>query len=225
MIWRRRDRRRGHRHAATTSRRPRASAGLERRAASLADRAGRFGRRRPACSPPTRPPAASRWSTSRTAGCCTSSRPARSRPAWPSRATAAAGWSPTGMATTWRFSTSRTTSSRSSARIEVGPEPRGVAMTADGSTAYVAVGVSNEVVRVDLEVQKVTGRLAGRPRAPRRRPLARRVAAARRQRAVAGRLARRRPELEGRARPSRSTATTCGRSRSAPTARRATSPT
>jgi YVTN family beta-propeller protein len=45
-------------------------------------------------------------------------------------------------------------------RIEVGPEPRGVAITADGSTAYVAVGVSNEVVRVDLAAQKVTGRLA-----------------------------------------------------------------
>ena len=45
-------------------------------------------------------------------------------------------------------------------RVEVGPEPRGVAMTADGSTAFVAVGVSNEVVRVDLNARKVTGRLA-----------------------------------------------------------------
>ena len=44
-------------------------------------------------------------------------------------------------------------------RIEVGPEPRGVAMTADGLTAFVAVGVSNEVVRIDLNAQKVTGRL------------------------------------------------------------------
>ncbi len=42
-------------------------------------------------------------------------------------------------------------------RIEVGPEPRGVAMTADGSTAYVAVGVSNDLVRVDLNSQKITG--------------------------------------------------------------------
>ena len=44
-------------------------------------------------------------------------------------------------------------------RVEVGPEPRGVAITADGSTAYVAVGVSNEVARVDLNARKVTGRL------------------------------------------------------------------
>ena len=44
-------------------------------------------------------------------------------------------------------------------RIEVGPEPRGVAITADGSTAYVAVGVTNEVARVDLNARKVTGRL------------------------------------------------------------------
>jgi YVTN family beta-propeller protein len=46
------------------------------------------------------------------------------------------------------------------ARIEVGPEPRGVALSADGRTAYVAVGVANEVVRVDVDSRKVTGRLA-----------------------------------------------------------------
>jgi len=46
------------------------------------------------------------------------------------------------------------------ARIGVGPEPRGVALSADGNTAYVAVGVANEVVRVDLNSLKVTGRLA-----------------------------------------------------------------
>ncbi len=45
-------------------------------------------------------------------------------------------------------------------RIAVGPEPRGVALSADGNTAYVAVGVANEVVRVDLNSRKVTGRLA-----------------------------------------------------------------
>jgi YVTN family beta-propeller protein len=45
-------------------------------------------------------------------------------------------------------------------RVEVGPEPRGVVIAPDGVTAYVAVGVSNEVVRVDLDDQKVTGRLA-----------------------------------------------------------------
>jgi YVTN family beta-propeller protein len=45
-------------------------------------------------------------------------------------------------------------------RVEVGPEPRGVAISADGKTAYVAVGVANEVVRVDLAGRKVAGRLA-----------------------------------------------------------------
>ena len=44
-------------------------------------------------------------------------------------------------------------------RVEVGPEPRGVALSADGSTAYVAIGVTNEVARVDLNARKVTGRL------------------------------------------------------------------
>ena len=44
-------------------------------------------------------------------------------------------------------------------KVEVGPEPRGVVLSADGSTAYVAVGASNEVVRVDCEVRKVTGRV------------------------------------------------------------------
>jgi YVTN family beta-propeller protein len=44
-------------------------------------------------------------------------------------------------------------------RIDVGPEPRGVALSADGATAFVAVGVSNEVVRVDVNRRKVTGRL------------------------------------------------------------------
>jgi YVTN family beta-propeller protein len=45
------------------------------------------------------------------------------------------------------------------ARIPVGPEPRGVALSADAAVAYVAVGVSNEVARVDLNARKVTGRL------------------------------------------------------------------
>jgi YVTN family beta-propeller protein len=44
-------------------------------------------------------------------------------------------------------------------RVKVGPEPRGVALAPDGKTAYVAVGVSNEVARVDLESLAVTGRL------------------------------------------------------------------
>lgn len=44
-------------------------------------------------------------------------------------------------------------------RIVVGPEPRGVSVAGDGVTAYVAVGASNEVVRIDLVARKVTGRL------------------------------------------------------------------
>lgn len=44
-------------------------------------------------------------------------------------------------------------------RVNVGPEPRGVVVSPDGSAAYVAVGASNEVVRVDLEKLEVTGRL------------------------------------------------------------------
>lgn len=44
-------------------------------------------------------------------------------------------------------------------RVDVGPEPRGVALSPDGKTAYVAVGVANEVVRVDVEAKAVTGRL------------------------------------------------------------------
>ena len=93
-------------------------------------------------------------------GCSTRSRPATSRRVWPCRAMAVAAWSPTGTATTWPCSTSKTTRLAVAARIEVGPEPRGVAIAADGSTAFVAVGVSNEVVRVDLNARKVTGRLA-----------------------------------------------------------------
>lgn len=44
-------------------------------------------------------------------------------------------------------------------RLEVGPEPRGVAIGGDGKTAYVAVGVTNEVVRLDLDALTITGRL------------------------------------------------------------------
>ena len=110
-------------------------------------------------------------------------------------------------------------------RVEVGPEPRGVAISADGPTAYVAVGVSNEVVRVDLDARQVTGRLTvGRePRGLALTPDG--VAAARRQRPVAEPLGdrdRRRGRSSGRC---RSRATTSGRSPSAPTAGRATSPT
>ena len=44
-------------------------------------------------------------------------------------------------------------------RVEVGPEPRGVVISDDGATAYVTIGVSNEVVRVDLNKRTVAGRL------------------------------------------------------------------
>ncbi len=44
-------------------------------------------------------------------------------------------------------------------RLPVGAEPRGVVMTLDGKTAYVTLGVANEVVRVDLDSRKITGRL------------------------------------------------------------------
>src|SRR5271157_4996932 len=43
-------------------------------------------------------------------------------------------------------------------RVEVGPEPRGVVLSHDGATAYVAVGVAGEVVRVDLSSRRVTAR-------------------------------------------------------------------
>lgn len=45
-------------------------------------------------------------------------------------------------------------------RVEVGPEPRGVVIGPDGKTAYVALGVADEVARVDLDALKVTGRLS-----------------------------------------------------------------
>jgi YVTN family beta-propeller protein len=44
-------------------------------------------------------------------------------------------------------------------RVEVGPEPRGVALARDGKTAFVAVGVTNEVVRIDTDARRITGRL------------------------------------------------------------------
>jgi YVTN family beta-propeller protein len=45
-------------------------------------------------------------------------------------------------------------------RIDVGPEPRGVVIARDGKTAFAAVGVTDEVARVDLDKLTVTGRLA-----------------------------------------------------------------
>ena len=163
---------------------------IGRRAASFADRAGPLGRRHAAADrqPDRRHGLAGRY---RSPGACsTSSRPVRSRRAWPSRTTAVAAWSPTGTATTWPCSRSRTTRSRWPAASRSAPSRGASRLTADGSTAYVAVGVSNEVVRVDLNGRQGHRPAAGRPRAARDRPLARRVAAPGRQRPVAGRLAR-----------------------------------
>ncbi len=74
----------------------------EGRAASLADRTGPVGRRLAAADrqPDRRHGLAGRHERRR--GCSTSSRRERSRPESPCRATAAAGWSPTGTAMTWR---------------------------------------------------------------------------------------------------------------------------
>lgn len=44
-------------------------------------------------------------------------------------------------------------------RVEVGPEPRGVVLSADGRWAFVAVGVANEVVKVDVTGRTIAGRL------------------------------------------------------------------
>jgi YVTN family beta-propeller protein len=44
-------------------------------------------------------------------------------------------------------------------RVEVGPEPRGVVISPDGRTAYLALGVTNEIVRLDLESRNLTGRV------------------------------------------------------------------
>ncbi len=49
---------------------------------------------------------------------------------------------------------------REVARIEVGAEPRGVAIGPDGKTAYVALGIANEVVKVDLDAARVVDHLA-----------------------------------------------------------------
>ncbi len=45
-------------------------------------------------------------------------------------------------------------------RLDVGPEPRGVVLSRDGKTAFVTIGVADEVVRVDVDKLAVTGRLA-----------------------------------------------------------------
>jgi len=44
-------------------------------------------------------------------------------------------------------------------RVALGPEPRGVAIAPDGKSAYVALGIRDEVARVDLSSRTVTGRV------------------------------------------------------------------
>ena len=141
------------------SRTPGTPLGNGRRAASFADRAGGLGRRH---APPDRQPDRRNGVTGRSqvrGACSTRSRPATSLRAWPSRKTAVAA-----VVTHWYgydigVLEIKDDKIELAGRVEVGPEPRGVALTADGTTAYVAVGVTNEVARVDLSSRKVTGRL------------------------------------------------------------------
>ena len=96
----------------------------------------------------------SRWSIRSLPGCSTSSRPATSPPEWRLSRDGRRG-----VVTHWygydlAILELKDDKIAVAGRIEVGPEPRGVAMTADGSTAFVAVGVSNEVVRVDLNAER-----------------------------------------------------------------------
>ena len=63
----------------------------------------------------------------------------------------------------------------------LGPEPRGVVIDRTGKTAFVAVGVANEVVKVDLDSLAVRARVAV-GREPRGSPCAGRLDPAGRQR-------------------------------------------
>ena len=137
----------------------------------------------------------------------------------------ARGGHATGTATTSPSSTSAPTGSRSPAGSRSAPSRAGSRSRRDGKTAYVAVGVSNEVVRVDLDARKVTGRLAvGRePRGLALSPDGSRLLVGN---ARSQDLSRDRDRaLAGRADRCRSRGTTSGRWPSPPTARRATSPT
>ncbi len=44
-------------------------------------------------------------------------------------------------------------------RVDVGPEPRGVVIGSNGRHAYLCLGVSNEVVRIDLDRSEIDGRV------------------------------------------------------------------
>ena len=139
-----------------------------RRAASLADRAGPVGRRRAAADrqPDRRHRLAGRYGGR--AGARTRSRPARSRRAWRCRATADAG-----SVTHWYGYDLAVLDIKDdriavAGRVEVGPEPRGVAIVGrrrDGLSW--PSGVSNEVVRVDLDAPEGHRPAGRRPRAAR----------------------------------------------------------
>lgn len=45
------------------------------------------------------------------------------------------------------------------ARVDVGPEPRGVVIDPSGQHAYIAIGVSNQVVRLNIPEKKITGQV------------------------------------------------------------------
>ena len=153
-------------------------------------------------------------------------RPATGPPAWPSRADGKTRRRHALVRLRPRPAEDRGRPDRPSpAGSRSGPSRAGVVLSADGKTAYVAVGVANEVVRVDLE--PLQGHRPGgrRPRAAGRRPLARWLAAPGRQCPVAGRLADLDRVAGASSGRSRSRATTSARWRSAPTARTATSPT
>ncbi len=82
------------------------------------------------------------------------------RAGWRSRRTARSASSPTGSGMTWPSSTSD--GDRADGRRAGRGRPRasrGGDRGATGRSAYVAVGASNEVVRVDLAARKVTGRV------------------------------------------------------------------
>ena len=128
--------------------------------------------------PPTRPPGPCRWSIPSPGECSTSSRPATS----PS-GVALSKDGRRGVVTHWYGYDLGVLEIKDdkivlAGRVEVGPEPRGVALSADGSTAYVAIGVNNEVARVDLNGSQGDRPAAGRPGTARDCPHARRVAPA-----------------------------------------------
>ena len=85
-----------------------------------------------------------------------------------------AGWSRTGTAMTWPSSTSRMTGSRSSAGSRSAPNRAGWCSRPTARRPTWRSASANEVVRVDLDGRRVTGRLAGRARAARAGALARR---------------------------------------------------